>query len=892
MVPRVLAFLRRPSQLARLIDEELTLHLEFTTEDLIAEGMKPSEARLEARRRLGDYQTHQQACATEGRRQRRANRRNQIMHHLLQDFTFALRSSRKRPGFAVVAIVTLALGIGATTTMFSVMDRVVLRPLPFADADQLLVVGTIRPGRTRAGSMSPLNFYDVRQQNDVFSYLAASRGESVTLPRPSGGVTQLNAHGVSWDFFELLGTRPMLGRTFVAADDEPGAAPVAVLGHGTWQRRFGGDPAIVGRTITLNQRPVTVVGVLDPRFVPPEALYQAETELWFPLVQLNDDLTTRSNSFLQAIGRLRPDVTMDDARQRLDGLALGLAEAYPDVNRNREGEAYRIGMAPLKGATIGNIGDTLTILLGAVGFLLLIACANVASLVLARATARERELAVRAALGAGRGRIIRQLLTENLLLALMGGGLGVALAYGGVAMFRTYSPGSLPRMAEVAVDVRILAFALGLSLLTGMFFGLIPALFTSRRDTNASLKEGAADASGGRGRHRLLGGLVFAETVLALMLVSGAGLLINSFVRLNQVETGWVTERLMTMQTYVGYSDRYTEPEPRAEFFRQVIERLHAIPGVSAVGATDNMPLDGNQSGVFVTVEGSPTAETEAAEASIHTVTPGYFAAMGMPVLQGRSFTQADDADAPRVVIVNRAFATEHFPNGGALGGMIRFGRDLSRPPFTVVGVVGDVTQQALATSKAAEIYYSFYRGPRVNMRFAVRTELPAATVAQGMSEAVWAVDPEIPITNLLTMEERVSQSLATPRFYMIVLGTFAAVALVLAAVGLYGVVSFSVGQRVREMGVRVALGASAGSILRLVLRQSLGITVAGVVVGLVGAVAASRVLRSLLFGIAPGDPVTLTVVALVMLVVATVAVLVPAVRATRVDPIQTLRAE
>lgn len=872
------------------VDLEFGLHLDLATDDLIRQGMSPDSARAEALRRFGDWHRLRRECHRVSRRRRTTERRAAAVNSLLTDLRFAFRSYRTNPAFFALALVTLSLGIGASVTIFSVVDSIVLQPLPYANADRLVVVGTVYgDDDSNFGSSSPRDFFAWAERNSVFETIAASRRESLIL-LTDGKAENVQSAAVSAEFFSMLGANALVGRVILPEDDRIGGNRVVVLSHGTWQQRWGGDPDVIGTSVTLSEEPHTIVGVMPPSFVAPEAIYHSDATMWLPLAFVRDDLTS-DDGFLQIIGQLREDVSLEEARAAMNVLATNLAnEAGTGSDGSRGRRQRRVGMAPLQERTVGNARPTLMVLLGAVGFLLLIACANVANLFLARATGREREIAVRAALGAGRGRIVQQLLTESICLALVGGVLGVAMAYAGVAAFVASSPPDIPRLAEVGVDYRALFFAAGVSLTTGLLFGLAPALHLSHHDVTGALKEGGLATTPGRQRHGLRATLVIIETAVAIVLLAGAGLLINSFIRLNSVDPGFEPEGALRMALYL---ERYETGEGRSGFFERLLEQIRAIPGVDAAGVTSNLPMTQNQSSSRITIAGYTNPGDDPEIIDFHNISSGYFDALGAALLTGRDLLLTDHANAPPVAVVNEAFATRYFESGDPLGQQFKFGREDSGGSwFTVVGVVSDLNQLGLGQPSGPEIFLSHLQAPRVFMNVVVRASTGTEVLATALRETVWRLDPALPISALGTMSEQTASTIIQPRFYALLLTVFATVAMILAASGLYGALSYIVKQRGHEMGIRMALGARRADVLKLVTGQGMALAAVGIVLGLVAAFWLSKALGGMLYGITNTDITTYMAVVLGLAAVAGVASYLPARRATNTDPATTLRTE
>src|SRR5438105_5009844 len=814
----------------------------------------------------------------------------------MNDLKFAFRQLLKNPGFTAVAVLTLALGIGANTAIFSVVNAVLLRPLPYPEPGQLVQLRADRPGSpsTLIGSAT---FVEVKAQSQSLARIAAYSGGDMTLTG-AGPAERIVSGAVTADFFPLLGVQPAVGRNCTQEEDTPNGPRAAILGHGLWQSRFGGDPAVLDRTITLDQQSYTVVGILPARFQYPERF-----QLWIPLALgetgaggmrlLTDAGGVR---FLKAIARLKPGVTLQQAQTELRTIAQRIQPRGPTATRGGEGEGEGVlTLIGLHEQVVGDVKGPLLVLLGAVAFVLLIACANVANLLLARAAARQREMAVRVALGAGRLRVARQLLTEGVLLSLAGGGLGLLLAFWGVQTLGQWSEASLPAMHGIGIDAWVLAFTLGVSVVTGLLFGLAPAFQVSRTDVNAALKQESRGDTGGH-RHRLRHLLVVSEVALALVLLIGAGLLLKSFARLNEVDPGFRTEGVLTFQ--VTLTGEKSSPQ-KVNFIEQILERLRALPGVQAAAATDSLPLTEFNRITVVDVEGRPPIDLsrvhkpgEVTPVSRPTVTLDYFNAMGIPLRNGRAFTSQDARPAAGVVIVTEAFEKHHFPGQSAVGKRIRLRSSAEAPWLTVVGVVSDVRQTGLAKDVVPEVYSPELDDAGDALSFVIRVTGEPAGLISAVRGVVAEVEPNQSLHNLMTMEQRLANTTTSRRLNTVLLGSFAAVALLLAAVGIYGVMSYAVTQRRREIGVRMALGAQKSDVLGLVVGGGLRLALAGVVVGLIGALVLTRYMSSLLYSVKATDPLTFVSVAVALAGVALLACWLPARRASRVDPMEALRYE
>jgi putative ABC transport system permease protein len=801
-----------------------------------------------------------------------------MMGTLLQDLRYGVRMLLKNPGFALVAVIALALGIGANAAIFSVVNAVLLRSLPFNDPDRLIVLKENKPPQFPEFSVAPGNFLDWQKQNTVFEKLAAIRGFSYNLV-DTGEPERLRGARVSAGLFEMLGVKPSQGRTFAAEEDQPGRDTVVILSHSLWQRRFGADPNILGRTLTLNAATYTIVGVMPPDFQFPDR----ETELFTPVAFDSKQADQHGAHYISAIGRLKPGVSIEQARTEMSAIAARLAQQYPDSNTG-----WGVSLFKMQEYESRDIKPALLILLGAVALVLLIACANVANLLLARATARQREIAIRTALGASRWRVIRQLLTESVLLALIGGGIGLLLAVWGVDLLLALAPEDLPHVKGGTVDARVLGFTILITLLTGVVFGLAPALQSSRPNLNETLKEGGRGTTVGHNRVR--SSLVITEVAVALVLLIGAGLLIRSFYRLQQVDPGFNPRNALAVALSLP-AKKYPEEEQNARFYTQLIEKVSALPGVVAVGATQSLPIHDDYVLGFNIQGRAPDAPGEEPSTNYYAVSPGYFKAMGIPLLRGRLFTVQDTKDTPRVAVINETMAKKFFPNEDPIGKGINVTNGPER--FReIVGIVGDVKQYGLDQPTTAQTYEPYLQTPFQGMTLIVRTEGNPTGLTANVRSQVLSIDKEQPVSRIRTLEQVIAESVAKQRFAMMLLGIFALVALVLAGVGLYGVMSYAVTQRTHEIGIRMALGAQQRDVLKLVVGQGMILALVGVLLGLLASLALTRVMTTLLFGVSATDPLTFLAIPALLAAVALLASFMPARRAMKVDPMIALRYE
>ena len=877
-----LAARRRPEQ---ELDEELAFHLEMRTRALIEQGMTPEVAREEARRRFGNLESARAEIRRTDLRLSRRTMRSETLSELRQDLVLAFRALRRAPAYTLVAALTLALGIGANSAIFSVVRGILLRPLPFADPGRLALVGILYGGDKPIAYASPANLVDWQTQNRSLSSLAVLESHSAVLTG-TGEPERLQGFDVSADFFPLLGVRPLTGRLEFSANEAGWpAAKVVVLAEGLWRRRFGGDSGVVGRMVTLDNERYQVIGV-----APAAQAWPSNTQLWFPWsfdpAKLAD---SRGAVYLTGIGRLKPGVELSAAQADFAAITSRLVRDYPDANAG-----MGVRLVPLRQWITGELTRPLLILFGGVAFVLLIACANVANLALVRGVARQGELAVRAALGAGRGRLVRQLATESAVLAGLGALAGAGLAALGLRVLLRAAPASIPRLNAVHLDGVVLGFTLATAFLTALLFGLLPARLVVRPDLARTLREsgrGVRQASGNRAR-RLL---VVAEIALAVMLLAGAGLLIKSFVRLQQVDPGFRTQGTVSFSLSLPAAS-YPQGPRQTGFMDQLLERLRAIPGVQSAGAALGMPLTHFGWTFSFAVAGRPPlkpADQPAIETRV--ATPGYFTAMGIPLRKGRGMTEADRAGATRALWITETAAREYFAGEDPIGKHVT--TTWGRGPAgylegDIVGVIGDLKLRSLSEPARPELWGAFMQWPVASFNVVLHGGRDPVALLTAAGLAVHELDPDLALADLKTLEDLLADSVAQPRFYMLLLGGFAAVAILLAAIGIYGVIAYLAEQRVREIGIRLALGASRTRVIRLIVREGALLALGGLAIGLTGALALSRVLQALLFEVRPSDPLTYVAVIALLGVVALLASAAPALAAARVDPALTMRAE
>lgn len=802
------------------------------------------------------------------------------MESLAQDLRYSIRLLMSKPGFTIAAIMTLTLAIAVNSAVFSVVNSILFRRLVYHDPDRLVFVWvTNSKENLKEGKISFMNFSDWRSQNQSFEDLAAFSYWPFNLSgdqapeRVVGGVA-------SASFFPLLGVQPIIGRTFTNEEEREGHDQVAVLSYGLWQHRFNADPNILQRTVQTDGKVLSIIGVLPPDFSFPG---KEEAEMWTPPPATGSYLNERGLFYLTVIGRLKPGVLLPQAQSDMNMIASRLEEQYPDINTN-----YGINLVSFHEQIVGKIRAFLLILLGAVGLILLIACANVANLLLSRSVSRQKEIAIRIAVGATRSRLIKQLLTESVVLAVIGGLLGMLLAYWGIGFLISLSPADLPRIREVSIDGRVLLFSLAVTLISGVIFGLAPALQASKPNIRETLNDGgrnSGDTFHGRRTRNLL---VVSEVASSVVLLIGAGLLIRSFVELLNTAPGFDSSNVLTMRVTLLRA-RYPERPDYSRFYQQVLQRLKNLPNVESVGAVTTIPLTGISSAWSFSIEGRPVAPNERPSISWNAASEDYFKTMRVPLIEGRVFNEYDTLESNAVVVINQALARQFFSDEDPIGKYVNIGLGAPKPR-EIVGVVGNVKQTALDSEEKAEVYTPYTQLPWSGSSFVIRTQGDPMRLASAVRNEVWTIDKDQPITKVRTMENIMAESVSQRRFIMIVLGVFAAVALLLAAAGIYAVIAYSVAQRTHEMGVRMALGAQASDLTKLVVGQAMMLTLAGVAIGLAGAFALTRIMSSLLHGVSATDPITFVSVSVLLTVVSFVASYIPALKVTGIDPIVAVR--
>jgi predicted permease len=860
----------------RELDDEIETHLRLLTERYVRQGMTEEEAAWAARRQFGNV-----ALLQEAHREMRGIR---FIDTLIQDLRYGLWMLRRNPGFAFVAVSTLALGIGANTAIFSVVNAVLLRPLPYRDPDRIVMIRNYRANQNQV-NVNGADFLDWREQATVFEQVAAFTTDDVDLTG-SDEPERLTAGLVTANMFETLGIWPALGSAFTPAEDQPGAAQVVILSHRLWQRRFGRDPQMIGRTLTLGGQSRTVIGIMPPGFQ-----LLKEFDLWLPLaLDVNQKSRIGPMNKVRVIARLRQGMTLEAARANLSIIRERQRQTFPHFFSDVE-----VGVTRLHEHLVGDVRLALLALFGAVAFVLLIACANVANLLLARSAARQKEMAIRAAVGAGRFRLVRQLLTESLLLSVAGGAAGLLVATWGVKLVVKMSSGGIARIEESSVDGRVLGFTCAVVALTGLVAGVIPALHASKTNLNETLKAQFTARARGPGARRSLRALMIGEVALTLVLLVGAGLMIKSFFKLLAVPKGFNPDNVLTLVLSPGYA-KYPPGSPqRRAYFQESLSRVQALPGVQSASLTSFLPLAGSSGSRSFKIEGRPPFEPgKEPSAQDNLISHDYFRTMGIEMRAGRAFTEQDGAEAPPVVIINETMARRFFHNENPIGRRFVWGPT----PLTIVGVAGDTRQFGLDQEVHPEIYWPYLQARNFVMRLVVRASYDSSgpanlsNLAAAIRNQVRVVDLNTPVNQVVTMGERLSDSVAPRRFQMLLFAIFATVALIIATVGVYGVLSYAVGQRMHEIGIRMALGAQANDVLRLVVGQGMRVTLIGAMLGLAAALALTRVMKNLLFNVSPTDSATFASITLLLVIVALIASYIPARRATKLDPLISLRHE
>ena len=875
--------LRRRDNVIDDIDREMRLHLDLQIDANIKAGMPPSEAREKALRSFGNVNRAVDAAYDV--------KGGGLFETLAQDIRYGARVLLKHKAFTAVAVITLALGIGANTAIFSVVNELLLRPLPYRDADRIVMLWEVSPEGRHQNTTSRANFRAWREQSTSSQHMAAFSDQRYTLVG-DGEPEEVSGQLALPEIFKVLGVDPILGRTLLPEDAEPGKPPVAVLSYGLWQRRFGGQSDVIGKPILLNGVNRTIVGVMPRNFqfhIKQRSGTGRPAEVWTTLPMPSGSIESDRGRFLSVVARLKDGVTPEQAAAELRTIQARLSDEVPQFNKNYRGE-----ILPLREQFFGNVRRPLWLMLGAVGFVLLIACANVANLLLSLATSREREIALRAALGARRSRIVRQLLTESLMLALLGSMLGLGFAWLGIKALMLIAPRDLLNLQSAGLNLSVLLWTFGVSLFTGIVFGLAPALHISRLNLNDSLKEGGKAESGqATGSRRMRSVLVVSEIALAVVLLASAGLLIKSFIRLQQVDRGFDTQNVISMVVRLPFA-RYREDAQLVTFFNQATERLKQLPGVRSAGMVNFLPLYGGLgSSTAFKIMGRPEpAPGQEPGTDVRVVDAGYFQTMGIPLLRGRNFSEPELREAKRVILINEALARQYFPNEEPIGQRLDVAM-FETPVITeIIGVVGNVRYDSLIDEAPPAVYFPHPELAYPFMTFVLRTEGDPAAIAPAVQREIRALDPNQPVSDVRTMEQVMSEAVSRSRFNTLLLALFAGLATLLSAVGIFGVMNYTVAQRTREIGLRLAIGAQPRQVLLLVLKQGLLLTVIGLGLGLAAAVALTRLLSGLLFGVAAVDATTFTTISLLLVAVSLLACYLPARRAMRIDPMLALRYE
>jgi putative ABC transport system permease protein len=873
--------LRHRETVIQEIDDEFSVHIEMETKANLERGMSATDARQAALRSFGNFGSVRDAAYEV--------RGGGMIETVLQDIRYAARGLVKQKTFTIVAVITLALGIGANTAIFSVVNELLLRPLPYADADRLVMLWEVTPSGRHANTTSRGNFRAWREQSTSFDGMAAFSDQRQNLTG-AGEAEEVSVQFATPELFNVLGVQPILGRGLTPEDDRSGAPNVAVLGYNFWQRRFGGDPQLVGKAVTLNGAPFTVIGIMPPNFqwhIRQRSGTGRSAEIWTVLDMPTEGPALRGR-FLSVVARVKRGVSFEQAAAELQTIEARLGQDSPKSNKG-----YGTEVIPLREQFVGNVKLALWIILGAVAFVLLIACANVANLLLARAAAREKEIALRAALGAGRWRIVRQLLTESLLLATFGCLFGLMFAWWGMKALVAMSPRDLVNLQHVGLNLTVLVWTMGISLVTGIIFGLVPALEVTRLNLNGALKEGKGSEGQSPRSRRLRSTLVIAEVALALVLLASAGLLVKSFGRLQKIDRGFNSDNVLTMVVRVPDS-KYKEDQQFVSFFHQLTDRVRALPGVNSVGMVNFLPLYGGLgSATGFSIDGPPPPPAgKGPSTNVRVSDAGYFGAMGIPILRGRNFTEIESNEARHVILISDSLARKYFPGEEPIGKRISVEMFDKPTPTEIVGIVGDVRYDSLVDQPEPTVYFPHPELTYAFMTLVVRTNGEPSALAAAVQRELHALDPDQPASDVRTMDQVMADVVARARFNTLLLALFAGLATLLAAVGIFGVMNYSLTLRTREIGLRMALGAQRREVLLLMLKQGLWLTTIGTAIGLVGAFALTRLMSSLLFGVGTGDSATFAVIVLLLMFVSLIACYLPARRATRIDPLIALRSE